>query len=62
MGPSIATIFFNILPIVGMLSGYLLFAEPIGTIQIFGAACTLLGVTLVTNHKYVEACFTKKRA
>ena len=62
VGPSIATIFFNILPIVGMLSGYLLFAEPIGTIQIFGAACTLLGVTLVTNHKYVEACFTKKRA
>lgn len=50
VGASVASIFLNIMPIVGMLSGYLLFAEQIGLPQLTGAAAIFLGVYLVTRR------------
>ena len=60
VGPSIATIFLNIMPMVGMLSGYVLFGDEIGTVQLFGAAAIIVGVSLVTNYHYVEAYLNKR--
>lgn len=48
-GPSIASIFLNIMPIVGMMSGYLLFNDPIGPVQLGGAAAILAGVYMTTH-------------
>ena len=48
-GPSVAAIFLNIMPIVGMLSGYFLFHDPIGPVQLGGAAAILAGVYMTTH-------------
>jgi len=60
VGPSVASIFLNIMPVVGMLSGHFIFAEVIGPVQVFGACAIILGVTLVTNHKLVEEYCNKR--
>jgi drug/metabolite transporter (DMT)-like permease len=54
VGPSIASIFLNIMPVVGMVAGFVLFNEEIGFVQLFGAGAIICGVTLVTNHQRVE--------
>lgn len=50
-GPSVAAIFLNIMPVVGMVSGYLAFGDIIGVVQLGGAAAILLGVFLTTHKR-----------
>ena len=57
VGPSIASIFLNIMPVVGMVAGFILFHEEIGFVQLFGAAAIICGVTLVTNYRRVVDYF-----
>ncbi|MGE1062968.1 DMT family transporter [Megasphaera paucivorans] len=49
-GPSISAIFLNIMPVVGMVSGAVLFNDHIGPIQLIGAAAIIMGVFLTTHH------------
>lgn len=49
VGASVAAIFLNIMPIVGMFAGWLLFNEVIGPAQLGGAAAIFFGVYLVTH-------------
>jgi drug/metabolite transporter (DMT)-like permease len=48
-GVSLASIFLNIMPVVGMLAGYFLFQEEIGLAQLGGALAIFCGVFLTTN-------------
>jgi drug/metabolite transporter (DMT)-like permease len=49
-GPSVSAIFLNIMPVVGMISGNLLFADQIGIVQLGGAAAIFIGVFMTTHH------------
>ena len=53
VGPGIAPVFLNIMPLVGMISGHFLFGEHIGLIQICGAAAICTGVLLTSMSKRV---------
>ena len=48
-GPSITSIFLNIMPVVGMLAGHFFFGDEIGLIQLSGAAAIFSGVYLTTH-------------
>ena len=48
-GPSITSIFLNIMPIVGMMAGHFFFADEIGLIQLGGAAAICGGVYMTTH-------------
>lgn len=48
-GVSLSSIFLNLMPVIGMLAGYLLFQETIGAAQIGGALAIFCGVFLTTN-------------
>lgn len=50
-GPSLAAIFSNVTPVVGMLCGALFLAEPIGAQQLLGAAAIFSGVYLTTHSE-----------
>ena len=52
-GPSVTPIFLNIMPVVGMISGHILFHDEIGLPQIAGAVAIGLGVWLTTHGKHV---------
>lgn len=49
VGPSVASIFLNIMPVVGMVAGFFLFNEPMGFPQLMGAVTIFVGVYLVTR-------------
>lgn len=53
VGPGIAPVFLNIMPLVGMISGHFLFGEHIGLIQICGAAAICTGVLLTSMSKRI---------
>ena len=48
-GVSLASIFLNLMPVVGMVAGYALFQEEIGAAQLGGALAIFCGVFLTTN-------------
>jgi len=48
-GASISAIFLNIMPVVGMLGGFLLLDESLGISQLAGAAAIFGGVYLTTH-------------
>lgn len=48
-GPSHTAVFLNVAPIVGMLCGHIIYYDPLGPVQILGAAVIFVGVYL-TNH------------
>jgi drug/metabolite transporter (DMT)-like permease len=52
---SVASIFLNVMPVVGMLTGYFLFQEKIGAAQILGAVAICSGVFLTTNSDRIAA-------
>ena len=54
VGPSVTSIFQNVIPVVGMIGGMLLFAEQIGMLQILGAAAIFGGVYLTTHSNFAE--------
>ena len=41
VGPSVSSVFLNFTPVMGMVAGYLIFADPIGPLQIVGASVIL---------------------
>jgi len=49
-GPSVASVFLNIMPIVGMMSGYAALHEYIGVVQLSGAAAIIIGVAMTSRH------------
>lgn len=51
VGASKSTIFLNVMPVAGMISGYVLFDEAIGSIELFGASAIFLGVYLTGKSK-----------
>lgn len=62
-GPSLAAVFANITPLIGILSGVVFFSEEFGIVQLSGATAIILGVYMTTNYKniatYIEV-FTKR--
>lgn len=48
-GASLSAIFLNIMPVVGMLGGWLVFSESISPAKAIGAAAIFLGVYLTTH-------------
>ena len=52
-GPSQTSIFLNIIPVAGMLTGYLLFDEAITFTQLGGALAIFSGVYLTTHSRQV---------
>ena len=50
-GPSVTPSLLNIMPVVGMLSGHILFHDEIGMLQLVGAVAICLGVYLTTHGK-----------
>lgn len=50
-GVSAAAIFLNVMPLVGMLTGYFALGEAIGLVQLGGAAAIIGGVYLTTHSK-----------
>lgn len=48
-GASVSSIFLNLMPIVGMVSGFLVLGEKIGAAQIAGAVLVIGGVFLTTH-------------
>lgn len=50
-GPGITPVFLNIMPVMGMLSGHVLFHDEIGTVQIIGALAIISGVYLTAHGK-----------
>lgn len=51
VGASKSTIFLNVMPVAGMISGYVLFDEIIGMIELLGASAIFLGVYLTGKSK-----------
>ncbi len=49
VGPSIAAMFSNILPLVGILSGYFIMGDEITVAKAVGAVLVLCGVRLATR-------------
>lgn len=49
-GPSVAAIFLNIMPVVGIFSGFMMFDDYIGPTQMGGAAAIIAGVFMTTHH------------
>ena len=49
-GASVAAIFLNIMPVVGMMSGWWLFDETIGAVQLLGAGAICSGVYMTTRE------------
>ena len=49
-GPSHTSVFLNVAPVVGMISGHLVYGDPLGLLQIAGALICFIGVYL-TNKK-----------
>lgn len=49
VGPSVSSVFLNFTPVMGMVAGYLIFADPIGPLQIVGASVIFVGVYLTTH-------------
>lgn len=49
VGPSISSMFLNLMPLVGLLSGFFFFGETIGALQIFGIVTVCLGVYMTTH-------------
>lgn len=49
VGASLSAVFLNIMPVVGMLSGWLLLGEDIGAAKLCGAGAIFLGVYLTTH-------------
>ena len=49
-GPSVAAIFLNIMPVVGIFSGFMMFDDYIGPAQMGGAAAIIAGVFMTTHH------------
>jgi drug/metabolite transporter (DMT)-like permease len=58
-GPSIASIFLNLMPVMGMCAGWFFFQEEIGTTQVTGALAIFAGVYL-TTHSYELAAYLHK--
>ncbi len=54
-GPSLAAIFMNIMPVVGMISGYIILNEELGIIRIAGAGAIFVGVYLTTHGHELAA-------
>ena len=50
-GPSISSIFLNLMPVVGMTAGWFFFQEEIGPTQLTGAAAIFIGVYLTTHSQ-----------
>lgn len=50
VGPATAAMFSNILPLVGMLSGYYIMGDEITTAKAIGAALVLCGVRIATKY------------
>lgn len=50
-GPSLTAIFMNIMPIVGIIGGVLLFGEVVGFMEIGGALAIFAGVYLTTHSE-----------
>ncbi|MBC2724373.1 MAG: hypothetical protein HGJ97_17210, partial [Desulfosporosinus sp.] len=44
---AITTIYLNLIPVVGVLSGYLILKESVLTIQLVGGLLTLLAIVLI---------------
>ena len=51
VGPSKASVFLNLQPVVGLVLAALLLREQIGAWQLTGGACVLAGVALTTTHR-----------
>jgi drug/metabolite transporter (DMT)-like permease len=49
VGPSVSSVFLNLTPVVGMLSGWLIFNDPMGFLQLMGAGVIFIGVFLTTH-------------
>ena len=52
-GPSLASIFLNIMPVVGMFSGFLVLSESIDVVQIAGALTIFIGVYWTTHGDFI---------
>ena len=50
-GPSLSSIFLNIMPVVGMMAGYFCFDDEIGAVQLGGALAICSGVYLTTHSE-----------
>ncbi|MGN0940893.1 MAG: DMT family transporter [Selenomonadaceae bacterium] len=48
-GPSITSVFLNVMPVVGMMAGYFLMGDEMGIVQLTGAASIFAGVWLTTH-------------
>ena len=55
IGPSLTSVFLNIIPAVGMFSGWFFLAEPMGPLQLGGAFLVLCGVRLTSRQPRPEA-------
>jgi drug/metabolite transporter (DMT)-like permease len=49
VGPSVSSVFLNLTPVVGMFCGWLIFDDPMGLMQLCGAAVIFVGVYLTTH-------------
>ena len=52
-GPSISSIFLNLMPVVGMCAGWFFFHDEIGPVQLTGAAAIFVGVYLTTHSEQI---------
>lgn len=53
LGATIVTTFINFIPVLGVLGGVVILGEPLSWLQIIGGIIILLGVTLVSQKKYL---------
>ena len=49
MSADVSSVFLNFTPVMGMVAGYLIFADPIGPLQIVGASVIFMRVYLTTH-------------
>ncbi len=52
-GPSISSIFLNLMPVVGMCAGWFFFHDEVGSVQITGAVAIFIGVYLTTHSEQI---------
>ena len=55
IGASQATIFLNLMPLVGIICGVIFLGEPFRVQESFGAAGILSGVYLITHSRQIQA-------
>lgn len=48
-GPSLTSVFLNVAPVVGMISGHIFLGDPLGPVQVTGALICFAGVYLTTH-------------